>query len=314
MDKPKTTPKDFFLWAGAILSLYIGVFSFVGLLFDYINYAFPDTALQNYYSNPYQGSVSYEMASLIVLAPVLLILMRVIRNAMHKDPSRREVWVRRWALFLTLFFAGAGIVVDLIVLINTFLQGEDISVRFLLKVVIVLLVAAAGFMHFMADLWGYWEKKPQYANTVSWAVALLVVLTILSGFLIIGSPLTQRLYRIDEQRVSDLQGLQYQVVNYWQHKQSLPATLSDLNDPLANYSVPTDPETGAQYTYKRVSPLDFELCATFGAISQGADMVTIPEPSGLSSTGASQTDNWQHAAGNVCFDRSIDPQLYPPIQ
>jgi len=314
MDKPKTTPKDFFLWAGAMVSLYIGVFSFVGLMFDYINYAFPDTALQNYYSNPYQGSVSYEMASLIVLAPVLLILMRIIRKGIQKDPSRQEIWVRRWALFLVLFFAGAAIVTDLIVLINTFLQGEELSVRFLLKVAVVLLVAAAGFMHFMADLWGYWEKKPQYARMVSWAVGVLVVLTIASGFLIIGSPQSQRNLRLDEQRVSDLQGLQWQVVSYWQHKGSLPATVADLNDPIANYSVPTDPQTGATYTYKRMSPLDFELCATFGAPSQGQDAVTVPEPAGLSSTGASKTDSWQHVAGNVCFDRSIDPQLYPPVK
>lgn len=315
MDKPKTTPKDFFLWAGAMVSLYAGVFSFVGLLFDYINYTFPDTALQNYYyQNPYQGSVSYEMASLIVLAPVLLILMRVIRNAMHKDPSRREIWVRRWALFLVLFFAGATIVIDLIVLINTYLQGEDLSVRFLLKVLIVLLVAAAGFMHFMADLRGYWERKPQYARSVSWAVALLVVLTIGSGFLIIGSPQSQRQYLIDQQRVSDLQGLQYQVVNYWQRKQVLPATLSALNDPLANYSIPVDPQNGASYEYSRTGALSFEECATFGAQSQGPDPITIPEPAGLSTSGATQTDNWQHTAGRTCFDRTIDPQLYPPIK
>lgn len=314
MDKAKTTPKDFFLWAGAMVSLYIGVFSFVGLMFDYINYAFPDTALQNYYSNPYQGSVSYEMASLIVLAPLLLILMRVIRKGIQTDPSRQEIWVRRWALFLVLFFAGAAIVTDLIVLINTFLQGEELSVRFLLKVAVVLLVAAAGFMHFMADLWGYWEKKPQYARMVSWAVGLLVVLTIASGFLIIGSPQTQRQYRLDEQRVSDLQGLQWQVVSYWQHKGSLPTTINDLNDPIANYSVPTDPQTGSPYTYKRYSPLDFSLCATFGAPSQGRDMVTVPEPAGLLGAGASKTDSWQHGAGETCFDRSIDPQLYPPVK
>jgi hypothetical protein len=314
MDKPKTTPKDFFLWAGAMVALYAGVFSFVGLLFDYINYVYPDTALMGYYTNPYQGSISYEMASLIVLAPVFLVLMRLIRRSIQADPSRREVWVRRWALFLTLFVAGATIIIDLITLINTFLQGEDLSTRFLLKILIVLLVAAAGFMHFVADVWGYWEKNPRYALSITWAVAALIVLTILSGFIIIGTPQTQRAYRIDEQRVSDLQGLQYQVLSYWQRKQALPATLSALNDPLSNYSVPTDPQTGAQYEYKSTSALSFELCATFGAVSQSLDMVTTPEPAGLSRSGSIQSDSWQHAAGRACFVRTIDPQLYPPIK
>ena len=35
------------------------------------------------------------------------------------------------------------------------LQG-DVTVRFLLKVLVVFLVIGAGFLHFLADLWGYW--------------------------------------------------------------------------------------------------------------------------------------------------------------
>lgn len=310
MDRPKTTPKDFFLWAGAMIALYAGVFSFVGLMFDYINYAFKDTSLVYAGYDPYQGSISYEMASLIVLAPLLLILMRLIRRGIQADPSRREIWVRRWALFLVLFAAGATIVIDLIVLINTFLQGEELSVRFLLKVLIVLLVASAGFMHFIADLWGYWEKKPYYANYVSWAVALLVVLTIGSGFVIIGSPQTQRQYRLDEQRLQDLQGIQSQVVYYWQQKGSLPATLGDLRDSLSYYSIPMDPVTKQPYTYKNTGLLSFSLCATFGAQSQVGPNDLQPVYSAPAGRGS---ENWQHGAGETCFDRSIDPQLYPGV-
>lgn len=292
-----------------MVALYAGTFAFVGLLFDYINYVFPDLALQYYSFDPYRGSISYEMASLIVLAPVLLVLMRVIRKAMQQDPTRREIWVRRWALYLTLFVAGATIVIDLIVLINTFLQGEELSARFLLKVLVVLLVMGAGFMHFLADLWGYWERNPQYANRVSWGVGLLVVLTIAAGFVIIGSPRTQRMYRIDEQRVQDLQQIQSQIVYYWQSKQSLPAELNDLEDSLSYFTMPIDPETKQAYEYKRQSPLDFTLCATFSAPNRlGPDMLQpvysdVPAP-----------EKWQHGAGRICFDRSIDPQRYPPIQ
>src|SRR3989344_1763698 len=112
MDKSKATPKDFFLWAGAVVSLYAGIVSFITLLFEYIDQVFRDTAL-DYYYDPYAGGVAYAMASLIVLAPVFLILMRIIRRSIVADPSRGEVWVRRWALFLVLFVAGASIVIDL---------------------------------------------------------------------------------------------------------------------------------------------------------------------------------------------------------
>jgi hypothetical protein len=307
MDKPKATPKDFFLWAGAMLALYIGTFSFLSLMFSYIDYAFRDAALP-YFGDPYQGGIAYEMASLIVLAPVLLAIMRVIRRAIAADPSRSEVWVRRWGLFLTLFAAGATIVVDLIVLITAFLSGEDLTTAFLLKVLVVLLVAAAGFMHFSADLWGYWAKNPNYARYINWAVALLVVLTIASGFFIIGSPQSQRMYRVDDQRVSDLGSIQsYLVYTYYQNKQALPTTLSQLNDSISGFMAPVDPETKQSYEYKVTGPLSFELCATFNAPTRemGPNIARPASPYGGIS------DNWQHGAGRTCFERTIDPQLYP---
>src|SRR3989344_410312 len=155
MDKPKVTPKDFVLWFGAMAALYGGVVSFISLLFEYIDTAFPNPVTDPYYYyDPYFSSISYEMASLIVLTPVFLVLMRFIRRSIAEDPSRNEIWVRRWALFLTLFLAGATMVIDLIVLLHTYLQGEDLTTGFLLKVLTVLLVAGLGFMHFMADIRG----------------------------------------------------------------------------------------------------------------------------------------------------------------
>ncbi len=312
MDKPKATPKDFFVWAGAMLALYGGVIAFIGLLFDYINYTFPDTVLKNYYVDPYQSGVSYEMASLIVLAPVFLILMRVIRRTIAADPSRSEIWVRRWGLFLTVFIAGAAFVIDLIVLLTAFLNGEDMTVRFLLKVAVVLLVAAAGFMHFMADLWGYWERKPQYARYINWSTALLVVLTIAAGFFIIGTPASQRAYRIDQQRVNDLSSIQsYIVYSYFQPKQKLPVSLSELNDPIQGFMVPKDPKTGQDYGYRTTNAPgarpSFEVCATFETQSLGTDP-SYAEPMGRY---VGMDNNWEHGVGQTCFERVIDPDLYP---
>lgn len=310
MDRPKATPKDFFLWAGAMLAFYVGVFSFISLIFQYLDYVYPDTAL-NYWVDPYQSGVAYAMASLIVLAPTFLILMRTIRRSIERDPSRQEVWVRRWALFLTVFLAGAGIVVDLIVLINTFLSGEELSARFLLKVLVVLLVAAAGFMHFLADIWGYWQKQPLYARYVNYAAGLLIVLTIAAGFLIIGSPQSQRELRIDQQRISNLQELQWQIISYWQQKESLPATLAEVQDPLSGVPIPVDPVTGEAYGYQRTSPLDFRLCATFAA--EGGDTYRTSR-SYISPMAEDAPGSWRHGPGEVCFDRSIDPERYPPYK
>lgn len=314
MNNPKVTPKDFVLWLGAMATLYGGVVAFITLVFDYINHAFP-RAITNayYYYDPYSSGISYEMAALIVLTPVFLVLMRMIRRDIARDPSRADIWVRRWALFLTLFLAGATMVIDLIVLVNTYLQGEDLAIGFLLKVLTVLLVAGLGFMHFLADLWGYWERERTRARMVNWGVGVIVLATIIAGFFIIGSPQAIRAQKQDAVRISDLQNIQWQVVNYWQQKEKLPAKLSDLNDPISGNVIPVDPATKEPYEYRVTGARAFEICATFAkaGTNQAGGISRPVEPMGLGG-GKDIADNWQHDAGRVCFDRTIDPERYPP--
>lgn len=307
MNTPKVTPKDFFLWAGAMISLYAGVFAFISLIFDYINKAFPKPITDSYYyGDPFYGSISYETATLIVLAPVFMLIMRYIRRGIAADPTRNDIWVRRWALVLTVFAAAATMIIDLIVLLTTFLQGEDMTVGFLLKVLTVLLVAGAGFLHFLADLRGYWTKEPSKAKLINWGVGILVLVTIIAGFFIVGTPQEMRRLKQDNVRVQDLQNVQWQIVNYWQQKEALPTTLEDLRDPISETMIPLDPKTGEPYTYTKTGDKTFTLCAVFE--EEGGANTVVARP--VSATGTEE--NWKHGAGEVCFERTIDPERYPP--
>ena len=313
MDKPKITAKDFFLWAGAMVAFYWSVIAFVNLVFNYINYAFPN-ALSYYPSDPYQSGISYEMASIIVLFPVYLIITRFIRNSIALDPSRKEIWARRWALILTLFVAGISIAIDLIMLLTTFLNGEELTTAFLLKTLVVLLVAGGVFMHFIADLRGYWEQYPSRRRVVSIGVAILAVVTIVSGFFIVGTPQHTRLMRFDDQKVSDLQEIQSRVTIYWQAKQSLPPTLVELSNSLTYGSLPADKQTGDSYTYTVTGNLSFKLCAIFNAGSRASQIYANQYSQAVPTNGrAGAQDSWQHSAGEECFDRTIDPSFYPPL-
>ncbi|MSU74522.1 hypothetical protein EXS57_01950 [Candidatus Kaiserbacteria bacterium] len=315
MDKPKTTAKDFFLWAGAMVAFYWSVIAFILLAFDYVNYMFPNV-LSYYPADPYQSGISYEMASIIVLLPIYLLLMWLIHKDVARDPSRNDVWVRRWALILTLFVAGIAIAVDLITLLTTFLNGEALTTAFLLKVFIILFVASAVFLHFIADLKGYWDQYPSRRLVMRIAVAVLAVGTIVAGFFIVGTPADARLARFDAQKVTDLQDIQYRVVNYWQAKQQLPTEITDLNDSLSYSPIPLDAQTKESYEYQSTGTFSFKLCANFNAQSRGGQNMysetraMMPTPVG--DKGMMQ-DNWSHSAGTVCFDRTIDPSFYPPF-
>lgn len=306
---PKVTPKDFFLWLGAMAALYGSVISLITLLFQYIDYAFPDP-LQYYYVEPYSSGIRFAMASLMVLVPLALVLMRLLRSDMAAMPEKKDLWVRRWALVLTVFIGGAVIVGDLITLINYFLGG-DLTTRFLLKVVVVLGVAGAVFLHFLADIRGYWVQEPGRAKMVGYAAGVLVLASIISGFFIMGSPSQVRLYRFDDQKVSDLQNIQWQIVNFWQQKEQLPVSLDELVDPISGWMYPRDPQTETIYRYEKTGNLTFRLCATFNADSLMSDrtpnVALTPYVNGV------ETDNWLHKTGETCFDRTIDPERYPPF-
>ena len=312
MNTLKVSPKDFFYWTGAMITLYISVFSLLALLFDYIDTAFPDALSYSYNSDPYSSGIRLAIASLLVLFPVFLVLMRLIRNDIANHTEKKTIWVRRWALVLTLFVAAATMIIDLITLINTYLGGE-LSMHFVLKVAVVFLVAVGVFMHFLADIWGYWDINPQYARSVGFAAGFLILATIASGFFIIGTPGQVRTYRFDDQKVNDLQNIQSQVVSYWQAKNTLPASLGNLNDSIIGFSVPVDPETGASYKYATTSARTFKLCATFGAITQSTSPTVISRPMAPTAVGSNDlmNANWFHGKGEVCFTRTIDPSFYP---
>lgn len=137
----------------------------------------------------------------------------------------------------------------------------------------------------------------------------IVALSVVAGFFFVGSPLDERTRRIDERRISDLQLIQNEIIGYWMNKEKLPEDLSLLRDDIRGISIPADPETGAPYEYKILGDMKFSLCATFKLPSREYGEISakpIPaEPYG----GA---ENWQHGEGRVCFERTIDPDIYRP--
>lgn len=309
--KPKVGPKDFFLWLGAMATLYASVISILTLYFQYIDRLFPDPLVT--WVDPYSGAIRFAIATLVVVTPLYIYLTRKLNADIRTNPEKKDLWVRRWIIFLTLFVGGLTIAITAVMLINEFLGGE-LTTRFLLKALAVFVVVAGFFWYYLSDLKGKWETKVQLAHALGYGVGALVLASIVAGFFIIGSPTDQRLYRFDEQKVMDLQSIQWQVVEYWRAKSALPAALDVLENPLSGYVVPVDPQTKEAYTYRTKGALVFELCATFNKESQAGQYgVSRPyaEPVPVKG-GDSLNGPFTHGAGEVCFERTIDPDLYQP--
>ena len=306
----RNLPRDVFLHLLAIVTLYWSAVSFITLCWQYINYFFPDVLYYNYGYNGFAGPIRFAIASLAVVFPVFLLVSWFLNKIYAKESAVRESKIRKWLIYLTLFIAALVIIGDLVYVKNTFLAGE-ITVRFLLKALWVVIVAGIIFGYYLDDV-----RRSVPSPLAKWfagVCAFLIAAGIIGAFFIVGSPANARLAQFDQQRVNDLQNIQYQVVNYWQRKNELPSDLVDLNDSISGYVTPQDPKTNISYEYhvKNATNLQFELCAVFDLESNNINnLKTTPKPVMYRDE---TSQNWNHASGRVCFERTIDQKFYPPL-
>jgi hypothetical protein len=299
--KSKTSAKDFFLNLGAIVALYTVVISVLNLLFTVINNAYPQ--ITTYYYRSTQ-SISFPTATLIIVFPIFVVLMWLLQKSYVTEPEKKNLGVRKWLTYITLFIAGIVLAGDLVSVLYYFLDGQELTTGFLLKVFSVLVVTLGVFLYYISDIKGKFTAKSQ---KVWLAIACFVILaSILWGFSVLGSPRTQQLLKYDEQKVTDLQNINSEVTSYWQVKGKLPNTLDDLSGAGRYFTVPVDMQSQKPYEYVLVNQnaKSYNLCAEFNITSPDAAKPDIyMRPIGYQS--------WKHPAGHWCFEQVIDQSQYP---
>lgn len=147
--KPYGAAREAFMYLVLFLCLYISAFSFGSLLFHFINRWIPDAI--RFYESGDLSAVRMSVASLIVAFPLYLWLSSLLAAAIRRDPERKGSKVRKWLTYITLFIAAGVIIGDLITLLFNLLGGE-LTARFLLKVLTVLLIAGLIFGYYLWDL------------------------------------------------------------------------------------------------------------------------------------------------------------------
>jgi hypothetical protein len=299
MDRPRTEPRDVFIYLLAMVTLYASACAVITLLFQYVNLGFPDPLDSGGYVSE---KIRWSLAELIILFPVYFWSTRVLEGEAASDPSKAAMRIRRWMLCLTLFLAGLLIIGDLVCLIYKFLGGE-LTMRFVLKVASIVAVAGAIFAYYRDALRRSGEIPPRertFAIAATGVVAAIVAVGVFNA----GSPARARLVAFDEQRANDLRSIQKEIVSYWQAKDRLPATLTDLTDSISGFTAPSDPVTHRAYAYRATGVDSFELCADFDLAGKEERTYLFGREDRLG--------GWKHNSGRVCYARHIDPAKYPP--
>ena len=151
----RTSPKDVFLHLLAIIALYVAAGSFVTLLFQYINIFFPDPIVDHYYSlQSAYSTIRWVISTLIIVFPVYILTSWFLNKGYLANPSKRNLRIRKWLIYFTLFVAALIITGDLVTLIYNLLGGE-LTIRFFLKILAVLATAGSVFFYYFWDVRQY---------------------------------------------------------------------------------------------------------------------------------------------------------------
>jgi len=284
----KGTPKDVFSYLGWLLTLYIGLTSFVWLLFEYIERALPEAT--DYFS---LSSMRWLVAELVVLFPIFMVISWSLRKDISQNPEKLNTRVRKWFLFLTLFVVSGIFVGNLVYLLYNFLDGE-LGTRYVLKSLTVLFISVGVFLYYLWDLKGLWVNS-QKPKIIACLVSVVVLTGVGFGFYTVGTPWQQRSRNLDRTRVTDLQALERAVFDYHRQNSSLPKELTDLKGSFAYTPMPADPETKEPYEYRVVDQNSFELCATFKT-KPVSDYSRYPV----------LDSKWNYEPGRKCFSSKVE--------
>lgn len=302
----KEAARDAFLHLLSAATIYMSVIAFITLWWQIINFLVPDQLNPLGNGSGIYMTMIWATSMLAVSFPVHILVSWFIGKDMRANSAKREVGVRKWLWYITLFVSAITMIVDLVTLIFNFLRG-DLSTQFFLKLIVVLAVTGSVFGYYLWDL----RKRTSSSDKpkkIAWAVAGVILASVVFGFFLFGSPAKQRDIRFDEQRVGNLRELQNGVVNYWQQKNILPADLNELS--ATGYVVPNDQETDKPYEYSVTGDLSFELCAEFKTVlsAENADkgMYAYYYQAGLKTV----PQKWVHGVGRTCFETTIDPNFF----
>ena len=145
--QPYLSAREAFLYLLLFTALFLSAFHLGAILFELIEKLFPDPAGGGFS----EGTVRWGVSVLVVSFPLYLFLAVRQEREMARDPEKRTSKVRKWLTYMTLFVAAGFLIGDLVALVYHFLEGE-LTVRFLLKVLVVASIAGAVFGYYLRDL------------------------------------------------------------------------------------------------------------------------------------------------------------------
>ena len=149
--RPYLSAREVFVYLVLFSALYTAAFSLGSLVFELIDRGFPDPLQSPYFARTSDDRIRWQVSTIIVAFPIFFFTLRAVTRAIALDPTKRSSRPRKWLTYLTLFVAGISLVGDAMALVYNLLGGE-LTVRFLLKVATIGIIAGGIFAFFLTDM------------------------------------------------------------------------------------------------------------------------------------------------------------------
>ena len=263
------------------------------ILFQMINKFTIEPSLANIIGDNFsQFAIKYGIASVIVAAPLFFFVGHYLNKYLKEGEIDRDSKIRKFLTYLVLFIAAVIVIGDLITLIFNFLDG-DLVVRFTLKALVVLIIAASVFGYYFWDIRREdFVASDHLRKMIARAVAGVTFLVFVASFFVVDSPMEARNMKIDNNTVSNLNSIQNSVENYYRQNAVLPKNLEELQS--TNLYTPYLREDGSNITYEKTSDSAYRLCGEF----KRSNLVDEDNSSYYGK-------EWKHGEGKQCFTKNV---------
>ncbi|MGI6374098.1 MAG: DUF5671 domain-containing protein [Patescibacteria group bacterium] len=218
-------------------------------------------ALQSY--GPSDSGLRFAISALLIATPIFYITTNLINRGLNKGELAPNSGLRRWLTYFIILVSSLIILGTLVGVINNFLAGE-LTGRFILKSLAVLLISGLSFSYYILDLR---EQSSPSFKLLFLIVSLLVVSSaFISTWFFIESPQEARARRLDGLVERNIRSLESVINTYYSEQGQLPNSLEELIEKQylsANSLWLTNPETEEALVYQLITEEEYELCATF---------------------------------------------------
>ena len=141
--------KEAFYYLLGFFTLGTWTIALGSVFFTLIETWFPDPLEQSAAFSFY--SMSGNLAALLVAFPIYLLVTRLVLRALRENPEGYDSPIRKWLTYLAMLIAVGIVISDLVTFLAYFLRG-DLTVRFVLKVLVVLIIAGGVLFYHLGSL------------------------------------------------------------------------------------------------------------------------------------------------------------------